>query len=63
MSAGACNSGQACGVGETAPIVPLRAADFGTTVSAETTPRRGWNDCVFFMRKGGPWGESLPHPG
>ena len=35
-SAGACDSGQACGVGETAPIVPLGAADFGTTVSAET---------------------------
>ena len=29
-------SGRACGVGETAPIIPLGAADFGTTVSAET---------------------------
>ena len=35
-SAGVCDSGRACGVGETAPIVPLGAADFGTTVSAET---------------------------
>ena len=35
-SAGAYDSGRACGVGETALIVPLRAADVGTTVWAET---------------------------
>ena len=51
-SAGACESGQACGVGEVAPIVPLGAADFGTTVSAETRQAGvGMIWCVFHAER------------
>ena len=39
--AGTRDSTRACGIGEIAPIVPLGAADFRTTVSAET-PQVGY---------------------
>ena len=53
----------ACGIGKVAQIVPLGAADFRTTVSAETRQAGLEWCCVLFMWKGGSWCDSLPRFG